>query len=350
MPTRLHVVLLSLLLATCVARAGSPDRTPHQLIDELGLTVRQSLEDPKFQKEPEDAERAVAEEIAVIASTPSRQASLIDVDEQGRTPLMQAVSGGYVQIVKALLADAGVRATIDRPDEDGETAWMVANFAPALTLVACQPGLLTLDRYPLLRPYLRRMHALLKAERSVTVSIVQALEAAGAHPAPDAARQAWLARCPNSTPELRLAISKGPLLLSLVNDALTRQTAFNKAFREGDPNIPERPPDSMRFIPNRTKSRAPMAPSAADANRVNCTRKPPPALSGALGWSGTLLFRARIATRAGVVEAVDFSLLSQSNPEPHVVDFFRGTIVRALADYKCEGDHVFEQDFQFKVE
>jgi len=214
-------------------------------------------------------------------------------------------------------------------------------------------GLLTLDRYPLLRPYIRRMLTLMKGEDSATTAIVRALEAAGARPDPDAARRAWLARCPNAAPELRAAIDKGPLLSMLTKDAFARQVAFNKALRDGDPTIPERPPQGMKFVPARAVravSGATPVPPAMDAKRVNCTRTTPPALRGALGWSGTLMLRARIATRAGVVEGVDFTVMSDGDPAPHVVDFFRGTVVRALASYQCEGDHVFEQDFQFKVE
>jgi hypothetical protein len=348
MPLRLQTVLLPLLLTLALAQAAGPRRTPHQLIATLGVSLRQAIEAPEPGKNADDAERAVAEQIAVLMSNPEQRAALVDVDAQGRTPLISAVSGGYLQVVKALLADPGVRATINQPDANGETAWMVANFAPTMTLVACQPGVLTLERYPLLPHYLRRMALLLKTKNSVVAAISQALEAAGAEPRPEAAKQAWLARCPNAAPQLREAITKGPLLSSLVNESLARQLAFNKASREGDADIPQKPPEGMKFIPGR--SAAGKASPVVDAGGVSCARTQAPALRGAISWSGSILFRARIATHAGVVEAADFAVLSPPDPDPRVVDFFRGAIIRALSTYQCEGDHVFEQDFNFKVE
>lgn len=348
MPLRLPATLLSLLLPLTLAQAAPTDRTPHQLIDGLGVTVRRAIEAPRPDKSADDAERAVAEQITALMQSPEQRASLVDVDTQGRTPLMLAVSGAYLQVVKALLADPGVRSAINQPDANGETAWMVANFAPTMTLMACQPGALTLDRYPLLPPYLRRMALLLQAKNSVVASIVQALEAAGAQAQPEAARHAWLARCPNATPQLREAIAMGPLLSTLVNESLARQMAYNKASRAGDVDIPQKPPEGMRFIPDR--GRAGQASPVLDVGGVHCARTPPPALRGALSWSGSLLFRARISTRAGVVETVDLRVLSPIDPDPTVVDFFRGSVIRALATYQCEGDHVFEQDFNFKVE
>jgi hypothetical protein len=345
---RLPTVLLSLLLPLTLAQAAPAGRTPHQLIDGLGVSVRRAIEAPRPGSSADDAERAVAEQITALMLDPEQRASLVAVDTQGRTPLMLAVGGAYPQVVKVLLADPGVRAAINQPDANGETAWMVANFAPTMTLMACQPGALTLDRYPLLPPYLRRMTLLLQARHSVVASIAQALEAAGAEARPDAARQAWLARCPNATPQLREAIATGPLLPTLVNESLARQMAYNKASRAGDVAIPQKPPEGMRFIPDR--GWAGQASPVLDVGGVRCTHTPPPALRGALSWSGSLLFRARIATRAGVVEAVDFRVLSPGDPDPTVVDFFRATVIRALATYQCEGDHVFEQDFSFKVE
>ena len=333
-------LLLPLILSFSAAQAQPAAATPRQLIDGLGVTLRQAAMTAQSSKASEAAERKVAEQIAALP--PEQRGALVDVDQQGRTPLMLAVSGGYLQVVNALLSDPGVRAGINQPDARGETAWMLANFAPSLSLVACQPATLTLDRYPLLRPYLVRMTLLLQAKNSVAVGIVQALEAAGAQGTQEAARQAWLARCPNAAPELRQVLAQEPLLPTLVNESLAKLQAFNKALRAGEVDVPQKPPEGMVFN---------AAPSdGLDASHVNCVRTSQPALRGALGWSGNLVLRARIATHAGIVETADFTLLSPSDPPPAVLDFFRGTVIRALAGYQCEGSHVFEQEFQFKVQ
>ncbi|MFT7773825.1 hypothetical protein [Roseateles sp.] len=140
---RPFILLLPLALAFSAVQAQTPATTPRRLIDGLGVTLRQAVMTSQPGKAAQDAEREVAKQIAALP--PERRTELLDTDEQGRTPLMLAVGGGYLQVVKALLADPGVRAGINQPDARGETAWMLVNFAPSLTLAACQPGVLTLD-------------------------------------------------------------------------------------------------------------------------------------------------------------------------------------------------------------
>lgn len=333
-------LLLALHLGAGLAHTEATS-TPRQLIDRLGVDMRQALETRG--KKPEDVERGVAEQISALARRSPGDDSLFDTDEQGRTPLMLAVSGGYLRVVQSLLADPIVRARIDTRNQAGETAWMVANFAPAMTLVACQPGALTLERYPLLPPYLRRMSELMKDSSAAVTGIVKALEAAGATKDPGGAKQAWLARCPHATPQTRERISRSDLLSTLIDEAIGRQMAFNKAHREGLSSLPQRPAIGMTFI-------AAHAAQVRTAKDVACEQRQPPVLRGAIGWSGSILLNARISTRAGVVEAVDFKVLSPDSPDAIVVDYFQTALVRALADYQCEGDHVFEQEFNFKVE
>ncbi|MFG6490388.1 hypothetical protein ACG04R_27215 [Roseateles sp. BYS78W] len=332
--------LLTLALASAHAAAAP---TPHELIAQLGLQVRRALSSTRpAERAVADAERAVAGEIAALIHATPGDAALTEADDQGRTPLMQAVGGGYLPVVQALLTDASVRAAINMTDASGETAWMKAQFAPGMTLVACQPGTLTLDRYPLLVPYLRRMVSLMSNRKSVTVGIAQALEEAGASRDVDAARRAWLARCPNTDPDLRNALARGDLMTVLVNDALDRQMRFNKARAAGLASIPQRPPAQMKFINPVDRP--------ASLTALRCASLPRPTLPGALNWSGTLRLHVVAATRAGIVEAADITVASDDAPQPFIVDHFRGALIRALSNYQCEGDHVFEQEFQFKVE
>jgi hypothetical protein len=337
--------MITVLLALSVGQVAhaEPAPTPRQLIDRLGVETRQLLQQPRKDRTPADAERATAEQIAAWARRSPGDDALIDADAQGRTPLMLAASGAYPLVVKALLADPIVKALVNTTDATGQTAWMHASFAPAMTLASCQPGTLTLDRYPLLRPYLLRMSALLKAKELPPATIARLLEDAGARPDPEGARRAWLARCPNTTPELRQALASGEVLKTLVDDAVGRQTAFSKALREGVAGTPQTPPEGMKFIHAREDQFQKVA-------QLNCVRKPAPPLRGALPWEGELTFKTRVATRAGIVEAVDFELVSPGTPNPHVVQYFRSAIVLALSAYQCEGDHVFEQLFHFKVD
>lgn len=337
--------LLAVLLALGTAPAARSDAapTPHQLIERLGVQTRQHLESADKDRTTDDAERAVADAITALARRSPGDDALIAADSQGRTPLMLAASGAYPQVVKALLADPIVRVRINAADAAGHTAWMHASFAPGITLASCQPGNLTLDRYPLLRPYLLRMSALLQAKELPPAAIVRLLEGAGARPDPEGARRAWLDRCPNTPPELRRALAGGEVLKTLVDDAVSRQTAFGKALREGVAGTPQTPPEGMKFVQAGGGHFLKMA-------ELNCVRSPAPPLRGALPWSGQLTFKTRIATRAGIVEAVDFELASPGTPDPYVVQYFRSAILRALSGYECEGDQVFEQQFHFKIE
>jgi hypothetical protein len=342
---RVCLPIFAILLALSAGRAAHAEAppTPRQLIDRLGVETRQLLQRPRKDRTPADAERAVVEQIdAWVRRSPGDDA-LIDGDELGRTPLMLAASGAYPLVVSALLADPIVKALVDTKDAAGQTAWMHASFAPAMTLAACQPGNLTLDRYPLLRPYLLRMSALLQAKDEPLVRIVRLLEGAGARPDPEGARQAWLARCPNTTPELRQALAHGDVLKTLVNDAVARQASFSKALREGLAGTPQAPPEGMRFVQVR-------AGVPRKASQLKCVRTPAPPALGAMPWSGELTFKAVVATRAGIVEAVDFEPASPGTADPHVAQYFRSAILLALAAYQCEGDHVFEQEFRFKVD
>jgi hypothetical protein len=311
------------------------------------VEIRQILEDPKSSRTPEDAERAAAAQItALIASAPG-DASLTARDPHGRTPLMQAASDGYPLVVTALLTAPGVKREINAVNASGETAWMLAQFAPSLTLAACQPGALTLDRAVLLPPYLRRMAHLLQPQGGAgTVDVVHALEKAGAEQSPEAAKKAWLARCPNATPELRQALAQGPLTATLINEAINRQLAFHKSAKDAFSVTPDKPPQDMRFIPAAVE-----AMPAADP--TTCTKMPKPDLRGFLPLSGEVLFKAVVSTRAGVVEVVDLELASPGKSkgrlESKVVDHLRQMVLRALAGYQCEGEHVFAQEFQFNI-
>lgn len=338
------------LLLTAHGALAAPERTPRQLIDHLGVEIRQILEDPKSTRTPDDAERAVAEQITALIGSDEGHLSLTEHAERGGTPLMVAASHGYVQVVRALLAAPGVKLTVDVADAAGETAWTKASFASPITLVACQPGNLTRERHALMVPYVRRMAYLMKTQASAFTETLAALEAAGAQPRDDEALKAWLVKCPNATPELRETLAGRQLTPSLINAAVARQVAFAKASRDAVHSLPARPSKEMRFLqaPSRQLT-APPSP-LLQAHQLNCLRMPKPELPSSIFWTGHVLFKATISTRAGVVEVADFDVLSISgDKKTDAADFFRHMVLQALAGYQCVGDFIFEQTFEIKV-
>ncbi|MDR7295267.1 hypothetical protein J2X16_000588 [Pelomonas aquatica] len=315
------------------------------MIEDLDLEVRKILESSKSDKTPEDAERAVADEIGALVRRSEGHLSLTDVDLRGRTPLMLAARGSYPLVVKALLADPSVKLRVNQPDADGVTAWMLANFAPTLTLVACQPGTLTRERYVLLPPYLRRMGHLLQTKAAAIGEVITLLRQSGAEADEDAAKRLWLAQCPNATPALREALAGGRLMQTLVNEALARQQEFNETATKDVKLLPEKPPDGMKFTrEDKGRNGAPLP--ALDVQQLHCVHMEKPQI-GTLQWSGNVLIRAVVKTSAGVVETVDFETMSARPPAAKFMDYFRAVILRALAGYQCKGDHTFEQEFEF---
>ncbi|RZL31666.1 MAG: ankyrin repeat domain-containing protein [Rubrivivax sp.] len=351
--TLLNWLFAALLLSLQPAHA-EPQRTPSQIMDKLDVEIRQILADPKATRTPDDAERAAAEKITALVRSAEGHLSLTQPDDQGRTPLMLAASAGYAQVVTALLADPSVRLAINAPNGAGETPWMVASFAPTLTLVACHPGMLTRERYALLPPYLARMGYLLKTRATAMGTIVRALESAGAEPQPEAGRRAWLARCPNTSAELREALTReGDLLQTLVAHAVARQREFNNAAVHSVSSLPATPPKGMRFITANPNDRATSLrlPALLQIQDMRCVKMPKPKLQGTINWSGEVLLKVIANTRAGVVETADIDLLNFSGRnEAGVLPYFRAIILQTLAGYECEGENIFEQTFQFRID
>jgi len=344
-----NTLVSALLLLGAAAAQAQEQRTPRQMIEHLGVQIRQNLEDAKATRTPEDLERAVAEKITAFIGSAPGHLSLTAPDSNGRTPLMLAAGDGYPLVVRALLADASVKLRINEPDRDGATAWMLASFALPLTLVACEPGTLTLERYPLLPPYQRRMAHLLKDKGTAIFAIPGMLEEAGASADAESAKRVWLARCPNAAPELREALASGGLRQTLVKDAVTRLREFNKLAQEAPKSIPIRPPRDMVFVRDGQKPSMERRSPLLQLSQMTCERMEEPELPTFVSWSGRILLKAVARTRAGVVEAADLQVLSENKPLA-ATDYFSALILRALATYRCEGDAVFEQEFEFRID
>ncbi|MDG0852349.1 energy transducer TonB [Roseateles puraquae] len=100
---------------------------------------------------------------------------------------------------------------------------------------------------------------------------------------------------------------------------------------------------------------APAAPPAAPkpAGKVTagmvCTKMGKPEVPS-VNWSGDALYKAVATVKAGRVTAVEITSL-RGGVDRKAQRALVQSIEAALRDtYECPGDHVFEQEFQFKIE
>ena len=98
---------------------------------------------------------------------------------------------------------------------------------------------------------------------------------------------------------------------------------------------------------------APAAPPAAKPTKVTagmvCTKMGKPEMPS-VNWSGEALYRAVATVKAGRVTAVEITSL-RGGVDRKAQRALTQAIEATLRDtYECPGDHVFEQEFQFKIE
>jgi len=101
---------------------------------------------------------------------------------------------------------------------------------------------------------------------------------------------------------------------------------------------------------------APAAPVAAPAPRpakitagMVCTKMGKPEMPS-VNWSGEALYKAVATVKAGRVTAVEITSL-RGGVDRKAQRALVQAIEPTLRDtYECPGDHVFEQEFQFKIE
>ena len=100
------------------------------------------------------------------------------------------------------------------------------------------------------------------------------------------------------------------------------------------------------------------APAPAPAPRpakitagMVCTKMGKPEVP-AVNWSGDALFKVQATVKAGRVTAVEItSAQMRGGNDRKVQRALIGAITSALQDtYECPGDHIFEQEFQFRIE
>ena len=93
---------------------------------------------------------------------------------------------------------------------------------------------------------------------------------------------------------------------------------------------------------------APKAPTKVTAGMV-CTKMGKPEMPS-VNWSGEALYKAVATVKAGRVSSVEITSL-RGGVDRKAQRALIQAIEATLRDtYECPGDHVFEQEFQFKIE
>jgi len=93
---------------------------------------------------------------------------------------------------------------------------------------------------------------------------------------------------------------------------------------------------------------APPRPAKVTAGMV-CTKMSKPE-TPSMNWSGEALFKAIATVKAGRVTSVEITAL-RGGVDRKAQRAMTQEITRTLQEtYECPGDHVFEQEFQFKIE
>nr|WP_305800533.1 hypothetical protein [Shinella sp. XGS7] len=112
------------------------------------------------------------------------------------------------------------------------------------------------------------------------------------------------------------------------------------------------PPPTRDVAPTPPPAPAPVAPAAKPAKitaGMVCTKMGKPEVP-AVNWSGEALYRATATVKSGRVVGVEIASLRGG-----VDRRAQRALVQAITDtlkdtYECPGDHVFEQEFQFRIE
>lgn len=120
------------------------------------------------------------------------------------------------------------------------------------------------------------------------------------------------------------------------------------------PTTTQVPPPVTDFKPAPVQAPAPPAPVAAPrvgpvkAGMV-CTKMGKPE-APSVNWSGEALFKVTATVKAGRVEKMEVQSL-RSGVDRKAQRALVNAIEATLRDtYECPGDHVFEQEFQFRIE
>lgn len=360
---------LATLCAACLAEQAGPTATrqpaptlkwqpadtPTGWIEALEVEQRQMLDRSAPREAIAAAEGRVVQKLTELIAREPGHWSLTERDSAGNTPLTLAVTGAHLHVVKTLLTDPGVAIRINEPLPNGATPWVLASIAPRASLPACQPGLLTVERTPLLRPYWKQMNSLLGDPDKPLSSTLISLAEAGATPDPVRARQFWRLRCPMALPAVQAALElDDDILLAVVKQSIEAVKEFSRQVTSDRMSLAAEPKAGTVFgFPN-FQYTALNGPSAdpeleATSGRTICPIKPVPVLQGSLNWRGELAFKAIVQVEAGVITGVDLKT-RQNNADRAIKNYFSALLIDALSRYVCGGQVAFSQEFVFRVD
>jgi hypothetical protein len=346
---RRHFSALLLALAAFI-RPAAAAQTAGQLIDALGPDLRPS---PALISTPSaEIEAAATLALKALIDADPKNPSLLQRDTFGRTPLMRAAFHGYADMVDVLLTNALVRSQLDLPDRFGASAWALSQLAMPLTQLSCQPAMLARMRAPLWRPYVSRAAYFWSDGAQRFERIGRALQAAGARTEPSQARAYWLRRCATPGAALKASLDdEANLLKHLSADAVGHLQMLSTILRSNEPlqiapvaslDIAQRTADDDALSREFNSSDAPLPATSA-----LCTQMAKPKIP-VMRWRGTASFRIVAEVFAGTPIWAQFDPL-EPDIDPEVAARLQYSIQEALASYRCPGDHVFEQRFDFRI-
>ncbi|PZP36766.1 MAG: hypothetical protein DI603_02075 [Roseateles depolymerans] len=338
-------------------KTASPDLSVQDQVRSLGAAT-QANADGNWDSQ-RNAEKKVAATISALIAKAPGQPALTARDDLWRTPLINAALWGYADVVAALLADDSVRASINEVDGQGLSAWMAAQMAQPLTLASCHPQMLVREAVGLWGPNLQRMAYFSPSSGLAFARIRAMLGAAGAKPDLDAAKAQWNQRCPGQAEATVAAVAASEdLLQTLLQDSGGQITAFLNAQKETPksvvPKVAPPQPTLPRLKLSLPLSLAQTAISAGQSAMV-CAAMPKPdaaVLEGLQLASGSakFLYETTTEVRDGRPVAVRLDLKESSDRMPPASHMrLRAAVYQALGSYRCPGDHIFVQEFQFTV-
>lgn len=199
------------------------------------------------------AEALVASRIKTYIETNPDSNFLVEATPNGQTPLIEAATLGFAQIVEALLTSRRVVSKIDAVDTFDVSAWTAANMSFYQTLWSCSPSILTKNEFMAWVPRLQYAAYLASAPQNRFQSIRIKLVAAGAKQDIEQAKRVWLSMCTSSDRYVQEQIKNSDdVLLTLLHDSQLRFARFQIELQKTS-DISNRPLPDKGILPARIK-------------------------------------------------------------------------------------------------